>query len=126
MSLVAPAKPDEKDYTHLVQVLTQHFDPAPSEIVPRYRFNTRNRRKGETITGYVSELLGLAQFCNFGESLDLMLRDCTCLVCGISDEAIQCRLLMETALTLKQVDILISKNQTLQILYLKHCVYKTT
>ena len=25
-----------------------------------------------------------------------------------------------------QVDILISKNQALQILYLKHCVYKTT
>ena len=27
---------------------------------------------------------------------------------------------------LQQVDILISKNQALQILYLKHCVYKTT
>ena len=26
----------------------------------------------------------------------------------------------------KQVDILISKNQVLQILYLKHCVYKTS
>ena len=26
--------------------------------------------------------------------------------------------------TVKQVDILISKNQALQILYLKHCVYK--
>ena len=26
----------------------------------------------------------------------------------------------------KQVDILISKNQALQILYLKHCIYKTT
>ena len=26
----------------------------------------------------------------------------------------------------KQVDILISKNQALQILYLKHSVYKTT
>ena len=26
----------------------------------------------------------------------------------------------------KQVDILISKNQALQILYLQHCVYKTT
>ena len=26
----------------------------------------------------------------------------------------------------KHVDILISKNQVLQILYFKHCVYKTT
>ena len=27
---------------------------------------------------------------------------------------------------IEQVDILISKNRALQILYLKHCVYKTT
>ena len=32
-SLVTPAKPGKKDYTQLVQVLTQHIDPAPSEIV---------------------------------------------------------------------------------------------
>ena len=30
----------------------------------------------------------------------------------------------KTILNLKQVDILIFKNQALQILYLKHCVYK--
>ena len=30
------------------------------------------------------------------------------------------------SITTKQVDILIPKNQALQILYLKHCVYKTT
>ena len=85
-SLVTPAKPGEKDYTQLVQVLIQHFDPAPSKIVQRYCFNMRNRFKGETVTAYVSELWGLAQFCNFGESLDIMLRDR--LVCRISDEAI--------------------------------------
>ena len=39
-SLVVPAKPGEKEYNQLVQVLTQHFDPAPSEIVRRYHFNT--------------------------------------------------------------------------------------
>ena len=52
------------------------------------------------MTAYVSELRGLAQFCNFGESLDTMLRDR--LVCGINDEAIQRRLLMEATLTLKK------------------------
>ena len=85
-SLVTPAKPGEKDYTQLVQVLTQHFDPAPLEIVRRYCFNMRNRCKGETVTVYVLELQGLAQFCNFGGSLDIMLRNH--LVCGISDDAI--------------------------------------
>ena len=52
-SLVAPAKPGEKDYT---QVLTQYFDPAPLEIVQRYRFNMRNQHKGETVTAYMSKL----------------------------------------------------------------------
>ena len=97
MSLVAPAK---KDYTQLVQVLTQHFDPEPSEIVQRYHFNARNWCKGETVTTYVSELWGLAQFCNFGETLDIMLRDH--LVCGISDKVTECHLLIETALTWKK------------------------
>ena len=42
----------------------------------------------------------LAQFCNFGESLDTMLRDH--LVYGINDEAIQYCVLMEATLTLKK------------------------
>ena len=33
-SLVAPAKPGEKEYSALVDKLTEHFTPAPSEIIP--------------------------------------------------------------------------------------------
>ena len=99
-SLVAPAKPGEKDYNQLVQALKQHYEPAPSEIVRRYRFNSRVRHKGESVATYVSELRGLAQFCNFGEALDTMLRDR--LVCGINDESIQRSLLAEASLTLKK------------------------
>ena len=46
---------------------------------------------------YVSELRSLAEHCNFGATLDLMLRDR--LVCGINDDAIQRRLLAEQNLT---------------------------
>ena len=98
--LVAPAKPGEKEYNQLVQVLTQHFEPAPSEIMRRYRFNLRIRRKGESVASYVSKLQDLAQFCNYGESLETMLRDR--LVCRISDESIQRRLLAESTLTFKK------------------------
>ena len=42
---------------------------------------------------YVSELCALAQGCNFGESLENMLRDG--LVVGIDNEVIQCRLLSD-------------------------------
>lgn len=55
-SLVAPAKPGEKEYEQLVQLLMQHFEPAPSEIMKRYCFNSRIWQKGESVAIYVSEL----------------------------------------------------------------------
>ena len=42
---------------------------------------------------FLSELPALAEFCNFGPSLDDMLRDR--LVCGVEDPPIQRRLLAE-------------------------------
>ena len=49
---------------------------------------------------YVSELRSLAEFCNFGQTLEVMLRDR--IVCGINDDAIQRRLLTEPGLTYKK------------------------
>ena len=96
-SLVAPAAPSEKSYRELVQAMKDHHSPPPSEIVQRYRFHTRFRQQGETVATYVSELRAIAQWCNFGKSLENMLRDR--LVVGIDNEAIQRRLLSESTLT---------------------------
>ena len=47
-SLVAPAKPGEKEYSALVDKLTEHFTPAPSEIILYYiiliLYSTQNRQ----------------------------------------------------------------------------------
>ena len=86
-SLLAPAKPGEKSYDELVEVLSVHHNPAPSEIVQRYRFHTRMKEPGETVSKYVSELRSLAKACNFGTSLEDMIRNR--LVCGVNDDAIQ-------------------------------------
>ena len=48
----------------------------------------------------MSELRALAQWCNFGDSLENMLRDR--LVVGIDNEAIKRRLLSETTSTFKK------------------------
>ena len=40
-SLVAPAKPGEKEYSALVDKLTEHFAPAPSELVEHYKLDTK-------------------------------------------------------------------------------------
>ena len=45
------------------------------------------------VSMFISEVRDLAQFCNFGDSLDAMIGDR--LVCGINDEQIQKRLLSE-------------------------------
>ena len=96
-SLIHPATPNDKSYAELVEALTKHFKPTPSEIVQRFRFNTRSRKPGETVAQYVSELRALAEYCNFGDTLETMLRDR--LVCGVNDEKIQNRLLSESGLT---------------------------
>ena len=74
-NLIAPAKLEEKSFKDLVDTMRQHQSPTPSEIVQRYRFNSRFRREGESIATFLLELRALAEFCNFGPSLDDMLRE---------------------------------------------------
>ena len=95
--LLAPAKPGDKSYDEMVEVVVNHCNPTPSEIVERFKFHTRFRRPGESVATYVSELRSLARFCKFGSSLEDMLRDR--IVCGINDDTIQKRLLAEAKLT---------------------------
>ena len=52
---------------------------------------------GESVAVDVSELRALAQYCNFGDTLDVILRDRT--VCGINEQQIQKKLLAEKGLT---------------------------
>lgn len=97
-NLLSPAAPMEKALAELIKILDDHFDPVPSEIVERFKFNTRVRCAGESVADFVAELRRLAKYCNFGSTLDEMLRDR--IVCGIQDEAIQRKLLAENKLTL--------------------------
>ena len=64
-SLLAPTKPTEKTYEQLVEVLTKHYSPAPTEVMQRFRFNSRARKDGESIANYVAELRRLAEGCNY-------------------------------------------------------------
>ena len=97
-SLIAPAKPTDKTFGELVSMLTKHYSPKPTEVMQRFRFNSRVRRDGESIADYVAELRKLAEFCNYGDSLDKMLRDR--LVWGVKDAYTQKKLLAERDLTL--------------------------
>ena len=59
-SLVAPEKPGEMSYDNLTAAMKNHLTPPPSEIVQRFKFNSRFRRPGESVSSYVAELRALA------------------------------------------------------------------
>ena len=77
--------------------MKDHREPRPSVIVERYKFNSRQRLPSESISEYVAALRKLAEFCNYGESLDEML--CDRFVCGIAHSAVQKRFLTEANLS---------------------------
>ena len=103
-SIVAPTKPTEIAYNDLIAKVKAHFAPKPSAIVQRYKFNTCTRNQGESVASYVSRLRALTPFCDFGDTLNNMLRDR--LGCGINHEQLQRRLLAEPNLRFaKAMDI---------------------
>ena len=72
-SMLAPVKPADRSFEELVKVLSDHYSPKPSEIVSRYKFYNWSRHLGESVNTFISESRNLARFCNFGDSLDMMI-----------------------------------------------------
>ena len=107
-SLVLPASLDSLSYDYLVNKVTNHKEPTPSVIVQRFQFNTRNQRPSVLILEYIAVLRKEAEHCNYGKSLSEMLRNR--LVCGITNNAVQKRLLAEKDLTLEKA-VSLAKDQ---------------
>ena len=96
-SLVPAEAIPTTSFADLVEKVKEHLEPKPSAIVQRYKFNSRSRAQGETVATYLVALRELAQHCEYGETLQEMLRDR--LVCGVNHEGTQRRLLAIKKLT---------------------------
>ena len=56
-NLVSPAKPKDKSFTQLAEVLRGHFDPSKSlAIAERFQFHRHEQDPSESISNYVTEL----------------------------------------------------------------------
>ena len=98
--LLALAKPDKKSFDEISTALCSHFEPKRSVIAERFHFHKRDQATGETISDFDAVLRKLAIHCQFGDTLQEMLRDR--FVCGLRHDAIQRCLLSESDLTYKK------------------------
>ncbi|XP_062522706.1 uncharacterized protein LOC134197403 [Corticium candelabrum] len=96
-NLLAPQTPDAVEYDDIVKRVQDHVRRKPSVILQQFRFNSCNRKEGESVVDFVTELRRLSTDCVFGDTLSDMLRDR--LVCGINEEKTRRRLLQEVNLT---------------------------
>ncbi|KAK8784126.1 hypothetical protein V5799_009508, partial [Amblyomma americanum] len=117
-ALIQPSTPAAVSYDDIIAALQKHYDPRPSEVYSRARFQRRDQLEGETVSAYIAALKRLAAHCNFGTlittatgqerdaassanptmlPLDVMLRDR--FVCGLCDESLQQRMFAEKDLT---------------------------
>ena len=89
-------------FADIVERVKTHFNPKPSAIIKCYKFNTRTQKPGESVAEYVASLCKIAEYCDYGATLNLndMLRDR--LVCGTADKRVQRCYLQETTLTYTQ------------------------
>ena len=96
-TLIPGTKLEETTFAQIVELVKQHHNPQPSEIVQHFHFNSCVCQQGESAASIVAWLHRLSEHCNYGDSLESMLRDS--LVCGIGDELLQRQLLCENDLT---------------------------
>ncbi|XP_075527114.1 uncharacterized protein LOC142559399 [Dermacentor variabilis] len=93
----APTKVNELSYNEALYILQKHFSPSPNEIAQSYKFFARNQMPGEPVRDFLVAIRKLADTCNFGTSLDRMLRDR--IDCGLQDNLVRRQLLSKASLT---------------------------
>ena len=61
-SLASPRVLNDLTYKEIGNLMEAHYNPKKSEAVQRYKFNSRVRHSGETVSTYIAELKKLACF----------------------------------------------------------------
>ena len=95
--LLQPGKPANTGLEDIPKKVGKHYSPKPSGTlqIPQPKTSARGKRV-RVYRGFRK----LTEHCNFGETLDDMMRDR--LVCGIKDEKVQRRLLADPDLKYKR------------------------
>lgn len=95
---------DAKKIKVVLDKFGDHFEPLKSEVFERFKFLRRHQLPGESFDSWIVCLRGMAKGCNYGASVESVLRDQV--VLGVADSQTREKLLFEKTLTLaKACDI---------------------
>ena len=100
---------ERKLYDTVMSKFDAFFKVRRNVIYERARFNRRNQREGETAEQYIMELYALAEYCEYGDLKDEMIRDR--LVVGIRDAALSQQLQLDAELTLEKAKLKVRQRE---------------
>ena len=93
----------EKNYAEVKEKIENYFIVKRNVIFERAKFNSRNQREGESVDSLITELNGLARYCNFGALKDEPIRDR--IVVGVRNRDVSEKLQLDPKLTWKKLSI---------------------
>ena len=96
-SYCAPAKPKDKTYKELTELLSTNLAPKLNSVSEGYMFNQIKQEPGEGLSIYMSRVKEKAHLCDFGTFYDRMVKDR--FLYGLRDTNVRSYLLTKTGLT---------------------------
>ena len=113
------ANEDKDGIAKLDDKFVKHCSPCKKITVNRYRLNSRNQRKTETFSTYLTALRDLVMDCEYGDLESDLLR--ARMVCGVRDEKVRERLLRTPDLKLKgATDICVAAEEFVGLIHTLH------
>ena len=103
---------EEKNYEEVKEKFEKHFIVKRNVIFERAKFNSRNQREGESVDSFITDLYGLARYCNFGTLKDELIRDR--IVVGLRNHDLSEKLQLDPKLTLEKAMNLARQRETVK------------
>ena len=64
-NLISPELPVSETYNEIVDLVQTHYQPKPSVMIERLKFNSRIRQTGESVSTFMTELRQSSKHCDF-------------------------------------------------------------
>ena len=102
----------EKNYEEVKEKFENYFIVKRNIIFERAKFNSRRQRAGESVDSFITDLYGLARYCNFGALKEELIRDR--IVVGLQNRELSEKLQLDPSLTLEKATNLARQRETVK------------